>query len=80
MNSLSETFQDWAAYKKAIRTKWSVDCPRCAQVRPKAPASKLLPQQRCKVDGYVDPRPRLTEEQKKLACEEVQAPYWERVK
>lgn len=39
------------------------DCPRCALVRPKTFPSILLPRQRCKVDDYRDPRPRLTDEQ-----------------
>ena len=31
--------------------------PRCKVVRPRAHPSILLPQQRCRVDGYRDPRP-----------------------
>jgi len=51
----------WNAVKqdrRERRKRLGVACPMCAIARPKAPASILLPQQRCKVDGYVDPRPR----------------------
>jgi hypothetical protein len=47
----------------ALRTKYGVECPECKRQRPRANASILLPQQRCKVDGYRDPRPGLTREQ-----------------
>lgn len=49
--------------KKAVRAKHGVQCPVCKTLRPKAHASILLPQQRCRVDRYVDPRPELTDEQ-----------------
>lgn len=45
--------------KKEHRRKYGVLCPECSQTRPKAHPSILLPQQRCKVDGYRDPRPRV---------------------
>lgn len=51
------------AHRKALRQKYGVNCPRCAIVRPKAHPSILLPQQRCRVDGYIDSRPELTDEQ-----------------
>jgi hypothetical protein len=79
MGDLGDTFRDWGAFKKALRAKWGVNCPKCQTERPRACPSILLPQQRCKVDKYQDPRPRLTEEQKKQACKEFNAPYWEHV-
>lgn len=39
------------------RPRMGVNCPKCAEVRPKAHPSILLPGQRCRVDGYRDPRP-----------------------
>ncbi|MBR8083106.1 hypothetical protein KDX23_10155 [Burkholderia vietnamiensis] len=63
---MSEAVEIWKAmgdHRKALRAKYGVPCPRCAQVRPKAHPSILLPQQRCRVDGYVYPRPELTDEQ-----------------
>jgi len=56
-------FKSVEAHRKAVRKKYGVECPRCKELRPKTNASILLPQQRCKVDKYVDPRPRLTNEQ-----------------
>lgn len=44
--------------KTILRAKEGVPCPKCAELRPRTNASILLPGQRCKVDGYVDPRPR----------------------
>lgn len=47
--------------RREARAKHGVPCPKCAEVRPKAQPSILLPQQRCKVDGYRDPRQRTRE-------------------
>lgn len=60
---MSETYQAMKDHKKALRTKYGVNCPQCAIKRPKAHPSILLPQQRCRVDGYRDPRPELTDQQ-----------------
>lgn len=48
--------------RKRLRREHGVACPRCRQVQPKRDPSILLPGQRCKVDGYRDPRPRLDEQ------------------
>lgn len=51
----------WRAFKEARRIRRAelgVNCPQCAIVRPKTSPSLLLPGQKCKVDGYRDPRPR----------------------
>ena len=42
--------------RKAARSKHGVDCPGCRKKEPKRTPSILLPQQRCKVCGYRDPR------------------------
>lgn len=63
MGDMGEIFNAIRDHKKALRAKYGVPCLRCAEVRPRAPASILLPQHRCRVDGYVDPRPSLTDEQ-----------------
>jgi hypothetical protein len=52
-----------ADHRKALRVKYGVNCPWCAAKRPKAHPSILMPQQRCRVDGYRDPRPELTDQQ-----------------
>jgi hypothetical protein len=63
MGDMGDLYNDLKQGRKTLRDKHGVDCPRCPQVRPKATPSILLPQQRCKVDGYVDPRPRLSAEE-----------------
>lgn len=63
---MSDTIDDYKAmdaHRKALRVKYGINCPRCAEKRPKAHATILMPQQRCRVDGYVDPRPDLTDEE-----------------
>lgn len=63
---MSDTIGDFRAiadHRKAVRQKYGVSCPQCAVKRPRAHPTILLPQQRCKVDGYVDPRPELTDEE-----------------
>lgn len=47
--------------KRTLRQQFGVDCPGCAIKRPKANPTILLPEQRCKVCGYRDPRPRTAE-------------------
>lgn len=44
--------------KRAARAKHGVPCPECQRLLPKASPSILLPQQRCKIHGYRDQRPR----------------------
>lgn len=66
MSEIGEAFADQKEYIRRLRARFGVPCPKCADDRPLTFPSKLLPQQRCRVDGYVDPRPVLTIEQKKL--------------
>jgi len=63
MSDSIDGYRDIQAHKKALRAKYGVNCPVCARKRPKAHPSLLLPQQRCRVDGYTDPRPELTDEE-----------------
>jgi hypothetical protein len=44
--------------RREKRRLLGVECPECKRLRPKTSASILLPSQRCKVDGYRDPRQR----------------------
>lgn len=63
---MSDTIDDYRSIKdhtKRLRAKFGVECPRCKQCRPRAHPSILLPQQRCRVDGYCDPRSQLTDEE-----------------
>lgn len=59
---MGEHFNDLRASRRDKRAKLGVNCPKCAIVRPKAHPSILLPGQRCRVDGYRDPRPRALKE------------------
>lgn len=63
MGDMADDFRALRDYRSRVRAKYGVNCPVCARKRPKAYPSLLLPQQRCRVDGYVDPRPELTDEQ-----------------
>ena len=53
-----EMCRDIREARREARSKYGVECPKCKEVRPKASPSILLPQQKCKVDNYRDPRPR----------------------
>lgn len=64
MGDMGDVFNDWKNMKRKVRQKYGVECPKCKEERPKANPSILLPQQTCLVDGYKDPRPRLTDEQR----------------
>jgi hypothetical protein len=70
MGDMGILYNEMRAERKALRAKYGVACPQCTIVRPKALPSILLPQQKCKVDGYRDPRPRLTDEQRGIRSEE----------
>lgn len=63
MSEQVEIYKAMGDHKKALRAKYGVNCPSCGVKRPKANPTILLPQQRCRVDGYVDPRPQLTDEE-----------------
>lgn len=61
MGDVGDVFRALKDYRRDLRDRYGELCPQCRKVRPKAHPSILLPQQRCRVDGYVDPRPRLIE-------------------
>jgi hypothetical protein len=50
-------------HKKRLRAMFGIECPECKRLRPRANATIMLPQQRCRVDGYRDPRPELNDVQ-----------------
>lgn len=43
--------------KREARKRYGVPCPRCLELLPRANPTILLPQQRCKIHKYRDPRP-----------------------
>lgn len=57
MGDMGDIFRDMKELRRERRAKLGVACPQCAIVRPRANPSILLPGQRCRVDGYRDPRP-----------------------
>lgn len=63
MGDVGDAFRELRAHQKMLRDQHGIDCPGCAKARPKACPTIMLPRQRCKVCGYRDPRPRLTNEQ-----------------
>lgn len=52
---MSDAADDFRAIKEWKRAH-QIDCPRCRHLLPKASPKKLLPGQRCRRDGYIDPR------------------------
>lgn len=59
MGDVGEDFRALREHRKELRRLHGVECPQCKVQRPKTYPSILLPGQRCKVDGYRDPRQRL---------------------
>lgn len=59
MGDMGDIFKEMTARRRAFRDQYGVRCPRCPVVQPKREPTILLPQQRCKVCGYRDPRPRI---------------------
>lgn len=57
MSDYGDFCRDMRDNRREVRSRLGVDCPTCTINLPKANPSKLLPQQRCRVCGYVDPRP-----------------------
>lgn len=64
MGDMGDYYNDIRNHRRERRALLGVECPQCRVVRPKTNPSILLPNQRCKVDGYRDPRPddRFTDE------------------
>lgn len=63
---MSDTIDDFKAiadHRKGLRQKYGVPCPECLHRLPKAHPKILLPQQRCGMHRYTDPRPELTQAQ-----------------
>jgi hypothetical protein len=58
MGDMGDLYNDLREERRKRRAKLGVDCPNCRIKQPKRTPSILLPGQRCRVDGYIDPRPR----------------------
>ena len=53
--------RDLREAKKEARRLHGRPCPECRRLLPRASPTILLPQQRCKIHGYRDPRERMEE-------------------
>lgn len=63
---MSDSIDDMKAlanHKKRLRAKYGQPCQSCIQLSPKRSPTILMPGQKCRVDGHVDSRPELTDEQ-----------------
>lgn len=62
-SEIAEMGRDMKYVRTRRRQLYGVNCPKCIELQPRRSPTILLPQQRCKVDGYRDPRPRISQEQ-----------------
>ena len=58
MGDVGDYWNEAKAERRERRARLGVECPKCRELQPKRDPTVLLPGQRCKVDGYRDPRPR----------------------
>ena len=58
MGEMAEVWRAQRDARKERKASMGRPCPECVRLLPKAHPSKLLPGQRCRIHGYVDPRPR----------------------
>lgn len=63
MSDMIDGFKSMKDHKKRLREKYGVECILCKKHRPRASATILLPQGRCRIDGNIDQRPELTDKQ-----------------
>lgn len=61
MSDYGDLCRDIRDARSDAREKHGVNCPECVRLLPKACPTILLPQQRCRIHGYRDPRPRTTD-------------------
>lgn len=58
MSDYGDMCRDLREARRETRARHGVPCPVCIEKLPKASPTILLPQQRCKMHGYRDLRPR----------------------
>ena len=58
MSDYGDMCRDIREARKQARADHGAPCPECVRLLPKAHPTILLPQQRCKIHGYRDPRQR----------------------
>lgn len=59
MSDMIDMYRVIKDHHREMRAALGVACPNCRIKQPKREPTILLPQQRCKVDGYRDPRPEI---------------------
>lgn len=57
MSEAVEFLRGMGDLRKHLRAKYGVACPVCVEKLPRANPTILIPQQRCRIHGYRDPRP-----------------------
>lgn len=71
VSDMGDIYRAMRADRRERRAKFGVPCPQCRAKQPKRHPTILLPGQRCKVDGYRDPRPYADGEQTNGCPEEA---------
>ena len=61
MSDYGDMCRELREYKRDARQALGIPCPKCLRLLPNASPSILLPQQRCRIHGYRDGRPRTAE-------------------
>lgn len=61
MGDMGVIFNDMREHRRELRRRFGILCPECPKHRPRAHPTILMPGQCCKVDGYRDDRPPLTD-------------------
>ncbi|MES2902861.1 MAG: hypothetical protein V4696_01625 [Pseudomonadota bacterium] len=56
MSDMGDFYHALRDHRRSVRQQLGRECPECGVARSLANASILMPGQRCRVDGYVDPR------------------------
>jgi len=58
MSDYGDLCRDMKSYKRNMKDRFGVKCEGCKAARPKAHPTIMLPQQRCRVCGNKDNRPK----------------------
>lgn len=61
MSDYADFCRDIRTARSEARAKHGAPCPECKRLLPRACPTILLPQQKCKIHNYRDPRPRTDE-------------------
>lgn len=56
MGDMGDIFNAMKEQRRELKKKWGIDCPLCKIKQPKRIPTVLLPQQKCRVCGYIDRR------------------------